>query len=136
MSGVTANSPRASSAKLSFLAADHPQPRAGGGELRVEETRRGGDQRVGGGGDGRTRAWRAAAACDQLGHAARRGLGRLLPFGRAVISVDIAFLMRAGLQAQPDIVLRPTAFSVSGGRRWWRTRPAARPRACPSAISP
>ncbi|MNY02917.1 hypothetical protein D3C86_1355080 [compost metagenome] len=47
-----------------------------------------------------------ARALGQLGQGARMGLGRLGPFGRAVIGVDIARLALADLQRQGDIVAR------------------------------
>ncbi|MNY23287.1 hypothetical protein D3C86_1569450 [compost metagenome] len=57
----------------------------------------------------------------QLGQGARMGLGRLGPFGRAVIGVDIARLALADLQRQGDVV---TGHGVQTIRRRRRRRGA------------
>jgi hypothetical protein len=88
-----------------LLALQHPQPRRG---------RRDMSQQIGAAlaalvvqspfGQGLKASGQGGHAFGQLGQGARIGLGRLGPFGRAVIGVDIARLALADLQRQGDIV--------------------------------
>ena len=111
--------------EVRLLSLQHPQPRRGGRDVGQQigpplpavgvQTRFRKSFQPPGQGDG---------ALGQLGQGARIRLGRLGPFGRAVIGVDIARLALADLQRQGHIVPRDGVQAVGRrvGRRLRRRR--------------
>ena len=117
ISGVTPYRPRASSAKLSRSPWIMRRRVCAAVSWAIRKARRRASRRA-----GRHRHRRRARAQlrrrrGELLDRARIGVRRLAPFGRPVISVDIALLALADLEREPDIVAGERVERVGGVRK-------------------